>query len=279
MASRRRGLIVAVLACALVGVVQPAALARHRHRALVHHALEHASSSGRVVDDHASTSGRVVDSSNWSGYVETAPAASRITSVTGHWIVPSAGTLPPGMSATWAGIGGFGTSDLIQAGTTTNSVGAGQYYAWYELLPDGETPIAGCTRDAACTINPGDSVAVHIDALGPTNWRIQIDDQGHWSWSTSVFYASSESSAEWVLEVPSVVVGPTVLANVGAVTFDDGNGYRLGNLTKRISQDAPILVRLNLFGVLPASLPSALDADGDGFRACAYSARCAAPRS
>src|SRR5258708_5678482 len=53
-------------------------------------------------------------SGNWAGY---AVAASRVTSVTGTWTVPNAGMLPPGVSSTWAGIGGFATSDLIQAGT------------------------------------------------------------------------------------------------------------------------------------------------------------------
>ena len=53
-------------------------------------------------------------SGNWAGYVAT---GSSITSVTGSWTVPSAGTVPPGLSATWVGIGGYKTSDLIQAGT------------------------------------------------------------------------------------------------------------------------------------------------------------------
>ncbi|MHB8329564.1 MAG: G1 family glutamic endopeptidase, partial [Acidimicrobiales bacterium] len=77
-------------------------------------------------------------SGNWAGYVDI---ASTITSVEGSFIVPNAGTLPPGVSATWVGIGGYGTSDLIQAGTQQISSPFGQFFAggsyaaWYEMLP------------------------------------------------------------------------------------------------------------------------------------------------
>jgi hypothetical protein len=220
----------------------------------------------------------VVDSSNWSGYVDPAPAGAPITSVTGHWTVPSVDALPPGYSAAWAGIGGFGTPDLIQAGTTTDSFGGAQYYAWFELLPRAETPITGCSRDPSCTVSPGDAVAVHITSTGADAWEIRIDDQGRWSWATGVTYHSTESSAEWILESPSVGA-PSMLANVGAVTFDDGNGYAVDGQMRRLAQGGPIMVRLNFLGLTPVSVPSGLDADGDGFRACAYGARCGPPKS
>lgn len=46
--------------------------------------------------------------------------------------------MPPGFAATWTGIGGYNTSDLIQAGTAEQSAPSNpllgdQYYAWYEL--------------------------------------------------------------------------------------------------------------------------------------------------
>jgi hypothetical protein len=271
-ARRGGGVVVGAVAAALFAFIQPAAMARPSRSAPAHTVVHHA----LVLAPHAAPGGGTVDSANWSGYVDRAPAGGQITSVTGHWIVPSAQALPPGYSAAWTGIGGFGTSDLIQAGTTTNSFGGAQYYAWFELLPDAETPIVGCSRDPSCTVNAGDSVAVHITSTGGDGWRIQIDDQGHWSWSSTVSYPSKHLSAEWILESPSVGT-PSMLANVGAVTFDEGNGYGLDRHARLLGQGAPIMVRLNFLGLTPVSVPSAVDADADGFRACAYGASCAPP--
>src|SRR4051794_2236905 len=57
------------------------------------------------------------DSLNWSGYAVTAPAAQKITNVSSTFVVPAVNSTTPGFAATWTGIGGFNTSDLIQAGT------------------------------------------------------------------------------------------------------------------------------------------------------------------
>ena len=99
--------------------------------------------------------GGTTDSLDWSGYAVT-PSGGGVTAVALTFTVPSAGLVPPGFAATWTGIGGYDTSDLIQAGTAEQSapdnplVGS-QYYAWYELLPAGETQLTGCTGDANCT--------------------------------------------------------------------------------------------------------------------------------
>ena len=54
-------------------------------------------------------------SRNWSGYAAT---GGKFTSVTGTWTVPqSNGSANFGSDATWVGIGGVNTRDLIQAGT------------------------------------------------------------------------------------------------------------------------------------------------------------------
>src|SRR4051794_33677926 len=57
---------------------------------------------------------------NWSGYAVVGQPGHPITAVTQSWIVPSVSPLPPGFSSTWAGIGGYNTSDLIQAGTESD---------------------------------------------------------------------------------------------------------------------------------------------------------------
>jgi hypothetical protein len=92
--------------------------------------------------------------------------------------------LPPGFAATWTGIGGYTGSDLIQAGTSedtlpSNDLLGPQYYAWYELLPASETQISGCAGDANCTVTPGDVVSVNISHASGNTWNIAISDAGH----------------------------------------------------------------------------------------------------
>src|ERR1700722_7520503 len=101
------------------------------------------------------THGGAVDSLNWSGYAVT-PTSDGLTAVSSTFVVPSAGLVPPGFASTWTGIGGYNTSDLIQAAPSedsapTNAILGAQYNAWYELLPASETPISNCTGDSSCT--------------------------------------------------------------------------------------------------------------------------------
>ena len=93
--------------------------------------------------------GGTVDSLNWSGYAVT-PSTDGITAVKSTFVVPQAAATPPGFAATWTGIGGYSTSDLIQAGISENSApnngaSGNQYAAWYELLPAAETNLTHCT--------------------------------------------------------------------------------------------------------------------------------------
>src|SRR6185503_10225868 len=53
-------------------------------------------------------------STNWSGYAAT---GGTYTSVTGTWTVPTVSATTAGADATWVGIGGINSTDLIQAGT------------------------------------------------------------------------------------------------------------------------------------------------------------------
>ncbi len=229
---------------------------------------------GEVLPRHGGTA----DSLNWSGYAVT--PGSGVTAVNSTFTVPSAGLVPPGFAATWTGIGGYNTSDLIQAGTAEqsapdNPVLGPQYYAWYELLPDSETQLTGCTGDANCTVTPGDNVTVNISQVSGNTWSIALTDAGKWSWSKNVTYASSESSAEWILEAPTLVA-QTVLAPVGTTHFGPTSTYTVGGTTHTIAQGDPTEIFLSP-GAVNEATPSALAADGQSFNDCAYAQSCAAP--
>jgi hypothetical protein len=230
---------------------------------------------GQVLPLHGGTT----DSLNWSGYAVT-PSGNNITAVSSTFTVPAAGLVPPGFAATWTGIGGYNTSDLIQAGTAeqsapNNPLVGPQYYAWYELLPASETQLTGCTGDPSCTVTPGDSITVDISQVSGNSWSISMTDAGHWSWSKDVTYSSSESSGEWILEAPTLVT-QTTLANVGTVHFGPTSTYTAGGSTKTIAQGDPTQIDLGT-GVVNEATPSALASDGQSFNDCAYQQSCPTP--
>ena len=90
-------------------------------------------------------------SHNWSGYAAT--NGQPYTAVTGTWTVPQlASGGAQGVGATWVGIGGVTSHDLIQAGTQDVASGNGQsqYQAWIETLPQ-------ASRQVPLAVAPGDS--------------------------------------------------------------------------------------------------------------------------
>jgi hypothetical protein len=225
--------------------------------------------------------GGTVDSLNWSGYAVT-PHRARVAAVSSTFTVPSAGLVPPGFAATWSGIGGYKTKDLIQAGTAEQSppsnpfVGP-KYYAWYELLPNSETQLRGCRGDRKCAVKPGDRMAVRISQASSRTWRISMRNAGHWSWSKSVHYRSSRSSAEWILEAPTLLVAQTPLAPVGKVHFGPTSTYTAGGKTYRIDQGNPTKIVLSPGGGFNEATPSRLGSGGQSFNDCAYSQSCPPP--
>jgi hypothetical protein len=230
----------------------------------------HASSGPSRSVRNASISG------NWAGYVDVPAAGQKVTAVSGHWIVPNAGTLPPGVSSTWTGIGGFGTQDLIQAGTQQTSLpfsvilAGGSYGAWYELLPAAPVFFTGCNPLPACPVNPGDSMSVSISNAGGSSWTISMTDAGHWAYTTSVPYASSQSSAEWIHEAPSLLGAvPIPVGGSGTVTFDGGNSFTTGAGTSPIGSGATAVEALPV-----ETTTSAVDGDLDGFNVCTWAISC-----
>ena len=230
----------------------------------------------RPVDPHAilPTHNADVSSLNWSGYAAIAPAGQKITDVTQHWTVPAVKNVPAGFSSTWAGIGGYNTSDLIQAGTESDTQQTP--YAWYEILPASETPItSGCVGDNTCKVRVGDQMTVTIHSTGGTGWNIAMTNAGHWTWSLNLNYASTFSSAEWILEAPTVGA-QTVIANVGTQKFTGVNNFVINGVTKNIKQGNSVRIILSP-GLVNEATPSALNLSGDRFNSCTYKNTCAAP--
>jgi hypothetical protein len=211
-------------------------------------------------------------SSNWAGYAAT---GGTFTSVSGSWVVPSvSGGSGNSISsdATWVGIGGAGSTDLIQAGTQAE-VQNGQvvYSAWWETLPQS-------SRTAALDVAAGDSVTVSITETSNNNWQIVIrDTTTGQSFQKTLTYRSSHSSAEWIEEAPSMGARTLIpLDNFGTVTFTNGRTVEDGRqvnieqaggqpITMYSSAGRGRYGRSGGQGGQALARPSALAADGASF--------------
>lgn len=222
--------------------------------------------------------GHAVKSTNWSGYVVT-PNSGGITGVKSKFVVPAGGS-PTGYASNWTGIGGFGTSDLIQAGTSeffTKS--AKSYFPWYEMLPGPETPLTHCKTHPSCKIKAGDKMTVSIKQTSSNKWHFSIKDAtAGWSWSKNVKYNSKRLSAEWILEAPTVGLGQSTLPHgLGTSHFGPTSTYTTSNgKSHTIAQGKPTTIDLVHNGKAEAT-PSRLASNGQSFNSCAYASSCPTP--
>lgn len=219
------------------------------------------------------------NSLNWAGYYVPAVAGKPITQVSTTLITPKPKLLPPLLSASWVGIGGAATNDLIQAGVAFQSTPE-EYYAWYEVLPAAITPIrSGCIGDATCKVVPNDKVTVDIRSTGGTNWKITMVNVGKWTWSLNLSYPSTFSSAEWIYEAPArAVLGVPVYglpaANDHIMFFD--NAYTAGGTSKLLATADAVKSNLSPVGVVNLATPSPIR-PSSAFSVCPYKQACPAP--
>jgi peptidase A4-like protein/putative Ig domain-containing protein len=139
-------------------------------------------------------------SSNWSGYVA---AGGPFTAVAGTFNVPSLTAAPTrAATAEWVGIDGSSAADpsLIQAGVQEtydpSFAGAVRWFAWWEILPDAETPIP-------LPVAAGNVITVTINQLSAGLWRITVtNDTSGQTFTTTESYSGIGASAEWIVEAP-----------------------------------------------------------------------------
>ena len=197
---------------------------------------------------------------NWSGYASTQGA---FTSITGSWTVPAVAAASSTMAdATWVGIGGISSSDLIQAGTQaiTDLSGSVAYQAWYELLPDDMQTIA------SLPVRAGDSMTASLTQTASGVWQIALNDRTTGgTYTTNVNYHSSLSSAEWIEEMPTANIGRLALDNFGIVSFTGGSVTQNGSTTATIAQSGGSVLTMVTNGGTVLASPSALGSDGASF--------------
>jgi hypothetical protein len=166
-------------------------------------------------------------SSNWAGY------SARRTGVTfrrvsGRWTVPavdcSSGART--FSANWLGLGGYSATSpaLEQLGTEADCSANGRatYSAWFEVVPAAGT-------SAPLTIQPGDVIAASVTVTGRrVTMTMANTTRGTRATRTLTAATVDVSSAEWIVEAPSLCGGSTAsdascrqaaLANFGSTGF------------------------------------------------------------
>ena len=196
-------------------------------------------------------------SSNWSGYVAS---GGTFTSVTATWAVPTVSPNASGADATWVGIGGLQTRDLIQAGTQAMVDGSGtvEYSSWIEMLP-------ASSRNVPLSVTAGDSVTVTITQKTATDWLIAMKNNTSGdTYNVTVQYNSSNSSAEWVQEAPSVGRGLVALDQFGTLQFSGASAVRDGKSMSLSSLGAKAITMINGLGQAIAQ-PSSIGTDGSSF--------------
>lgn len=198
---------------------------------------------------------------NWSGYLA---ANATFTAVSGSWnaTMATGNGSTTTADSTWIGIGGVTSNDLIQVGTENIISANGQVStaAFYEMLPASSQTIP------SLKVSEGDSMSASVVEIGSGLWTISITDNTTGkSWSATVSYASSLSSAEWIEEDPSYANGQLIpFANFGGAVFTAGRTTMNGSsLTIAGSTSQPVTMVNS--GGQPIAVPSAIGGDGASF--------------
>jgi hypothetical protein len=174
------------------------------------------------------------------------------------------------------GIGGVSSNDLIQAGTQDVASGTGQsqFQAWIEMLP-------APSQQIPLAVAPGDSITVSITQQGAGSgvWQIAFkNNTSGKTYQTTVHYASSLSSAEWIEEAPSGPNGVVPLDNFGSVAFSGATAVQNGQTVNLVQSGARPITMLNA-NSQPLAVPSGINSDGSSFSVARTTASATPPAS
>src|ERR1700722_12735249 len=181
-------------------------------------------------------------SSNWAGYVARSSTQSggSFSSVSGSWTQPSASCSVGSTtySAVWVGLGGYRehASALEQIGTDADCERSGKasFSSWFELVPAG--PV-----DLHLKIDAGDRLSASATVIGhDATLRLRNLSTGAHVSVTRRLSHMDISSAEWIVEAPSLCTGESrchtlPLSDFGQVQFNTATATS-GGRTASLSQ-------------------------------------------
>jgi hypothetical protein len=185
-------------------------------------------------------------STNWSGFVKTNGVTSYNNTSSYYflfadYVVPAArqayGACTGGWdySSSWVGIDGYGSPDVLQAGTESdayclNLLGSqytSTYYsAWYEWYPYSEVRI----NNSSFPVRAGDDLFVEVWDTSATVGHAyivnyQTNKAVEYTFSAPPGTTLRGNSAEWIVEAPSVGGGQAALTNYVMDFFSNSYAY------------------------------------------------------
>jgi hypothetical protein len=176
-------------------------------------------------------------STNWSGYAAatnlSSPASNSVTAVSGSWVVPTVTGSGRGTtySNVWVGIDGFSNSTVEQIGTEQDVInGVARYDAWWEMYSSGIGQPEQLISGSGFSIKPGDTITASVQYTGSGNFLLTINDTA-WTkpftttqnTTATQSPTAAQSSAEWIVEAPTVGGRQSSVANFGTVTFSNAS--------------------------------------------------------
>jgi hypothetical protein len=189
-------------------------------------------------------------SGNWSGFVTTDLAAGeKFNLIEGEWTIPNAypnsskadGTY---LAFSWIGIDGWGSSDVLQAGTASqcnvsNGVTTSQSaWPWFEWFP------SYAMQFNNFSVKPGDTIWAEVYAESSTVGFAFLYNEGAGTYTSITFDAPSGTSlqgnsAEWILEDPSGGSSEYPFPNFGSTFFFDCYAFS-GSLSENLTNGFPV---------------------------------------
>jgi peptidase A4-like protein len=211
-------------------------------------------------------------SSNWAGYVAHPASSSsgeRFQTVSGSWTEPSV-TCKAGRatsSAIWIGLGGYrtGSKALEQVGTAAecSRTGRASYASWFELVP--AAPVA-----LRLSVHAGDQIGASVTVIGhDATLRLRDVTNGTYTSTTRRLSESDTSSAEWIVEAPSLCSTEAncqtlPLTDFGSLSFQRASATTLAGHVGAIADGSwlatRIVLRQSLFAPGEASVAGAAGA-------------------
>jgi Peptidase A4 family len=209
-------------------------------------------------------------SSNWSGSVDLTGASSYNKTSSAYYIIAEyvvpvarqaygACTGSWDYSSSWVGMDGWGSGDVLQAGTESDAFcwifGSSTYYsAWYEWYPYGSVRISNFP------IAPGDDMFVEVWNTSATQGYAYLVNYNT-DQTVEVGFAAPSSahfignSFEWVVERPTVGGSLATLTNYISDYFSDCYGVTWGGTRYTPSTSSALQVWMNDNNGHPISYP------------------------
>ena len=205
---------------------------------------------------------------NWAGYAVLTnlsdPMINSIQEINASWIVPKVDckVVRNSYAAVWVGMDGYSSPSVEQIGTDSIcSQGKPVYYAWYEMYPKNSVYLR-------MKVNQGDLIFADVKYLGKNKFKLTITNK-----NTKISYSTTQlgqklkrTSAEWIIEAPSIGKRTTPLSNFSEITFM-GSSVTINNITGPITSNNWQYDKMEMVNnyLEPKTTTSEISLDGKSF--------------